>query len=235
MNLAGGILLAMFLGVLPGMIAQRKGRCFVDWWLYGMALFAVALTHSLLLRPQQTRCIHKGVFLLATGQREGLEYFSGATPHFLASLASLAIWPLVGVVALLTGSGGPDAVSDVLASVCAVLAPPVLSYELAARWDRAAQWARYATAFNWCQWALPVVAAILVTFIGVLDRGGLSSRVAFALLVCAFSAYGLWLHWFVAVRGLELSRLRAAVLVVAINLITVLLVLLPRVLMLERS
>ena len=234
MNPAAGVLLAAFLGVLPGMIAQRKGRCFVDWWLYGMALFAVALVHSLLLRQQQTRCIHKGVFLVATGQPAGLEYFSGAPPRFLASLASLAIWPLVGVVALVTGSGGPEMLSDVLASVCAVLAPPVLSYEFASRWGRADHWARYATAFNWSQWALPVVGVVLITLLGILDKAGMPSRASLTLLVLGFSAYGLWLHWFLACHGLALSRFRAALLVVAINLVTVLLVLLPRILALGR-
>lgn len=235
MNPGAGILLAAFLGLLPGMIAQRKGRCFLDWWIYGMALFAVALTHSLLLRSKQTRCINKGVFLVATGRAAGLEYFSGEPSRFLASLASLAIWPLVGVVVLATGNGGADMLSDVLASVCAVLAPPVVSYELAARWGRAAQWARYATAFNWCQWALPVVGAVLILLVGVLQQGEVPDHVAFLLLVCAFSAYGLWLHWFVALHALELSRPRAALLVVAVNLVTVLLVLLPRLLTLDRA
>jgi hypothetical protein len=230
MNPSAGIVLAAILGVLPGMIAQRKGRCFVDWWLYGVALFAVALIHSLLLHPQRTRCIYKGVFLLATGHSEGLDYFGGSPARFLASLASLALWPAIGVAALAAGGGGPDMTSDVMASVCAVLAPPVITFELARRWDRAAQWARFATGFNWCQWALPVVGFLLISIISVLGRSGLPGDAAFALLICAFSAYGLWLHWFIAWRGLVVSRLRAALLVVAVNAVTVALVLLPRLL-----
>jgi hypothetical protein len=228
MNPSAGIVLAAILGILPGMIAQRKGRCFVDWWLYGVALFAVALVHSLLLHPQRTRCIYKGVFLLATGRSEGLDYFSDSPARFLASLASLALWPAIGVAAL--AAGGPEMTSDVMASVCAVLAPPVITYELARRWDRAPQWARFATGFNWCQWALPVVGFLLISIISGLGRSGLPSDAALALLVSAFSAYGLWLHWFIAWRGLVLSRLRAALLVVAVNAVTVVLVLLPRLL-----
>jgi hypothetical protein len=230
MNPSAGIVLAAILGILPGMIAQRKGRCFVDWWLYGVALFAVALVHSLLLQPQRTRCIYRGVFLLATGRPEGLEYFGASPARFLASLASLALWPAIGVAALAAGSGGAEMTSDVMASVCAVLAPPVITYELARRWDRGAQWARYATGFNWCQWALPVVGFILISIISGLSRSGLPSDAALALLVCAFSAYGLWLHWFIAWRGLVVSRLRAALLVVAVNAVTVMLVVLPRLL-----
>ena len=42
--------------------------------------------------------------------------------------------------------------------------------------------------------------------------------------------YGLWLHWFVARHGLGLSGLRAAVMVLGVNLATVVLVLGPRML-----
>ena len=41
-------------------------------------------------------------------------------------------------------------------------------------------------------------------------------------------SYGLWLHWFIARHGLGLSRFRAAVLVLGINLATVAIVIGPR-------
>jgi hypothetical protein len=230
MNPSAGIVLAVILGLLPGIIAQRKGRCFIDWWLYGMALFAVALVHALLLQPDRTRCVYKGVFLVATGRSEGLEYFGRSRARFLASLASLALWPAIGLAAVAAGTTRPEMTSDVMASVCAILAPPVITHELATRWDRAAEWTRYATGFNWCQWALPVVGAILITTIGELSRSGLPGDAAVALLVGAFSAYGLWLHWFIAWRGLVVSRLRAALLVVVVNAVTVMLVALPQLL-----
>jgi hypothetical protein len=47
------ILLAICLGVIPGFIAQSKGRSFVAWWLYGAALFIVALPHSLIIKANQ--------------------------------------------------------------------------------------------------------------------------------------------------------------------------------------
>jgi hypothetical protein len=42
---------ALCIGVIPGVIAQSKGRSFVVWWLYGAAVLIVALPHSLLIKP----------------------------------------------------------------------------------------------------------------------------------------------------------------------------------------
>lgn len=42
-------LLAVLLGLIPAVIAQRKGRSFGMWWFYGAALFIVALPHSLIM------------------------------------------------------------------------------------------------------------------------------------------------------------------------------------------
>jgi hypothetical protein len=48
----GGILvLAVLIGCIPGAIAQRKGHSFVTWWIFGAALFIVALPMSLMLKP----------------------------------------------------------------------------------------------------------------------------------------------------------------------------------------
>lgn len=38
-------------GVITGMIAQSKGRDFFPWFIYGAALFLIALPHALLLKP----------------------------------------------------------------------------------------------------------------------------------------------------------------------------------------
>jgi predicted nucleic acid-binding Zn ribbon protein len=42
------LVVAALLGLLPATIAASKGRTFFVWWLYGAALFIVALPHSLL-------------------------------------------------------------------------------------------------------------------------------------------------------------------------------------------
>jgi hypothetical protein len=63
---------------------------------------------------------------------------------------------------------------------------------------------------------------------GVLMYTGLPDEIGAALTVILLCIYGLWLHWFIARHGLDLSSWRAALLVVAVNMGTVLLVLGPR-------
>lgn len=45
------LIAAMLLGLIPAFIAHGKGRSFFAWWIYGAALFIVALPHSLLIKP----------------------------------------------------------------------------------------------------------------------------------------------------------------------------------------
>ncbi len=47
------LLIGLIIGVIPAAIAQRKGRSFVAWWIYGFLLFIVALPHSLLLKRSE--------------------------------------------------------------------------------------------------------------------------------------------------------------------------------------
>ena len=108
----------------------------------------------------------------------------------------------------------------------------MLSHFLAVAWHRDAEWLRYATAFNWCQWAIPVVAAVLLLVLGMLLAMGLPNRLAGVLAVVGVVGYGLALHWFLARHALRLSWLRALSLVVLVNVGTTLLVLLPRLVML---
>jgi hypothetical protein len=117
-----------------------------------------------------------------------------------------------------------DAATDFLATLIAILAPPVMSFSLARRWGREGAWFRFATAFNWCQWVLPLLGAVLVLLAGFLVQAGIPLRDAVILLCCALLAYAFWLHWFLARHGLDLSAGRAALLVVIVNLITILLV-----------
>src|SRR6266478_997360 len=39
------------LGVIPALIARKKGRRFFAWWIYGTLLFVIALTHAIICRP----------------------------------------------------------------------------------------------------------------------------------------------------------------------------------------
>ena len=47
------LIIAVLLGLLPAVIASRKGESFVVWWIYGSLLLIVALPHALLKKPNQ--------------------------------------------------------------------------------------------------------------------------------------------------------------------------------------
>jgi len=180
--------------------------------------------------PPRRRRILFGIFRVATGRPDGLAQFGDTPDAFLGSLAPLVAFPLVGTLLMLGQGAGVAALSDLLPTVCALLAPAVLSYELARRWGRAASWMRFAVAFNWCQWAIPILAAGLVALAGMLLTLGVPTEAGELLVVTGLAGYGLWLHWFLARHGLGLGAGRAALLVVGVNLATILLVLGPRLL-----
>jgi hypothetical protein len=118
-------------------------------------------------------------------------------------------------------------------AVCASLTPAVISYELARVWKRTDAWLRFATAFNWCEWILPVLFCVLVVPISVAISLGLSEDTAQRVLFGCLGVYALWLHWFLARNGLALSRWRAGVLVVLVNLGTAVAVIGPTLLVSE--
>lgn len=45
------VILVMLLGLIPAMIASKKGKSFFLWWIYGTLLFIIALVHALLMNP----------------------------------------------------------------------------------------------------------------------------------------------------------------------------------------
>jgi len=47
----------VMLGIVTGLIAQKKGASFMAWWLFGALLFIVALPMVLLMEPK----LHKGM------------------------------------------------------------------------------------------------------------------------------------------------------------------------------
>ena len=44
------VLTAMMLGLIPALIAKRKGYPFVDWWIRGALIFIVALPWALFMK-----------------------------------------------------------------------------------------------------------------------------------------------------------------------------------------
>jgi hypothetical protein len=186
------------------------------------------MTRTPLRRPGSSRNALLGIVRVACGRADGLRQFTGTAQAFLASLAPLIAFPLVGgALVLLQGGRGWGWATELMATLCALLAPPVLSFELARLWGREADWLCYATAWNWCQWAIPVIATILLVLVFPLLASGMSPSIAAAGVVAALGCYALWLHWFVARHALRLSVLRAALLVLAVNLGTLLLVVGP--------
>ena len=45
------LMFAAVLGIIPGMIAHRKGRGFLGWWIFGTLAFIVALPLAILREP----------------------------------------------------------------------------------------------------------------------------------------------------------------------------------------
>lgn len=39
--------------LLPAVVAHRKGRDFIAWWIYGVCLWIIAVPHAFLLTPNQ--------------------------------------------------------------------------------------------------------------------------------------------------------------------------------------
>jgi hypothetical protein len=181
-------------------------------------------------QPPVRVSIPRGILLLARGRADGLGQFGDTPPAFLASLAPLIAFPLVGAGLTLAQGQGLPALTALLSTLCALLAPPVLSYELARLWAREEQWLRFATAFNWCQWAIPVLAAVLLTVVYPALAEAAGTETAGIVVIATVAGYALWLHWFLARHGLMISGLRAALLVLLVNLGTLILVLGPRLL-----
>ena len=160
------------------------------------------------------------MLLLARGKAAGLRLVRRDSPNaFLASLAPLIAFPLVGTGLLLAAGKGADAVADFLAVICALLSPAVLSHVLARLWGREAAMAALRDGVQ----LVPVDhprAAHAVAF-RVRDRtasrplgaarGGRGRSARWVL-------YALWLQWFLARHGLVLSGWRAAGMVAWVNL-----------------
>ena len=49
----GLVLIVVLIGLIPAAIAKAKGRSFILWWIYGMALWIVAFPHSLIMKTSQ--------------------------------------------------------------------------------------------------------------------------------------------------------------------------------------
>jgi hypothetical protein len=168
-----------------------------------------------------------GIVRVALGRADGIGLFGGTSQSFLASLAPLVAFPLVGTVLASFSEGPRRALTSLAMTICALLTPAVLSFELARFWQRDAAWLRFATAFNWCEWTLPVIACLVMVPLSLAITAGLDETAAGMLLMGSLGVYGLWLHWFLARKALALSGFRSVLLVLIVNFGTVVAVMGP--------
>jgi hypothetical protein len=171
--------------------------------------------------------ILRGVGLIARGRAEGLNCFRDSTQAFLYSLLpGLGIMVAAAVEGLAEGAGA-RAFGEIPGTLCILLAPSVISYELARLWGREAFWHRYIVAFNWCQWLLPFIAFVMIVGVALAQLAGVAGQAGVRVLFVCLAGYALWLNWFLARHGLALSPWRAVALVFTVNLGTIALLLGP--------
>ena len=168
-----------------------------------------------------------GVVRTAVGRTDGLAQFGNTVPSFLNSLAPLLAFPLAGAVIEAYRQDWVSAVSLLLLTVVAQLAPPVLSQLVAARWKIEDRWLHYATAYNWCYWAVPLAGALFTVAFALAVGAGLPSNLAAQGVLLCLGVYGFWLNWFVARQALGLGGGKAALFVVLVNAGTAVLVIGP--------
>ncbi len=178
--------------------------------------------------------ILRGIIRIARFRADGLAQFGDTIQAMSSSLAPLVAFPLVGALLEIGQGNWVIAVSDLLASLVALLAPLVISETLARFWGVRAAWMRYAVASNWAQWAMPMALLALLAALFVMGRVGVAVTPAvIGAGAIGVVLYGVALHWFLARAALGLSRLRAVLMVLACDVTTVLLVLGPRLLALH--
>jgi hypothetical protein len=160
----------------------------------------------------------RGMGLIARGRPEGLNCFRDTREAYFFSLAPGLGLIMAGVIDAVAEGRGATVFAKVLAPVCALLAPSVVSYELARLWGRHAFWNRFIVAFNWCQWLIPPLGLLLLAVLTFAQMMGVSGEDGIRIVLIVVSGYALWLNWFLARHGLALSAGRAALLVAGVTL-----------------
>lgn len=177
--------------------------------------------------PSRMGTVLLGISRVARGRKDGLLQFGDTAQAVLAGLAPLVALLLVGAVLGLI-SGSRDGVESVAVLAVLWLAPLVISFEVARRWNRAGEWFRFAAAFCWCQLAWPMALVVVMLLMAVLMAGGVSENTAAGLGLACLAGYAFWLHWFLARYGLDLKPLRALAMVLLVEVLTFALFVLPQ-------
>lgn len=168
----------------------------------------------------------RALWLLARGKREAFALFGADTGAYLNSLAPLvALIFVAGLLEALSGQVVRGA-TLFLATLCGLLAPPVIAAPLCRRWGRMDQWALFANVLNWMQILMAPVLLIAVFAAGMLVAAGVPLSDAVLLMTACALSYVTWLQWFSARFALGLARWQAVKLLLAIQLGTGLLMIL---------
>ncbi len=157
-----------------------------------------------------------GLTLLSRGKREGLAQFDASAQGFLASLAPWIAFVLVDAFVAVLNGRALDGAVELVVLTCFILVPSVISQALSLLWHRDARWLRYITASTWCEWLMPLIFVIGWLLASLLVTTGLPAKAALFALMAFLAGYWLWLHFFLGRAALDLSRLRAGVLVAAL-------------------
>ena len=171
------------------------------------------------------KAILRGVFLIARGRAEGLNCFGDTTRAIVQSLVPGAGLAVAAMIESWSEDGAARAFGGLLLLLCVLIAPVVISFELAKLMGREAFWARYVVAFNWCLLLIPLVA--LTAGLIAMPLAGDAGDGFFLLLNVAIGGYALWLHWFIARHALALNGMRSALFVAGVHLGTMLMVAVP--------
>jgi hypothetical protein len=158
-----------------------------------------------------------GIFELATGRAQGFGRFGASPRDFVVSFAVLIAVPALGSLLLATQYGMVMGLTILLAVVCALLGPPVLSHLFARAWGQEALWLRFAIVFNWSRLAITTLYAILLAVAAILMRAGFPNEAVAVLLQLGMLGYTLWFDWFLIRHGLQISARRAALAVLGVN------------------
>ena len=164
------------------------------------------------------RGVIRGIWLLARFKPEGFAAFEGTRQGFLNSLAPPLGLMLVACALLAVRFGFLGGLQLLVMFVVALLGPLVVGEWVATRMGRGEYWLRYATAFNWCQWAIPVVGVVAVFGAGLLAVGGAPEGFVRQVLRVVILGYVLALYLFLARHGLGLGWGPALAFVVAMHL-----------------
>jgi len=177
------------------------------------------------------RSVIRGIYRLGRFRPEGFAEFEPSRQGFLNSLAPPLGLMLVACSLLAVQIGFLGGLQLLVVFVVALLGPLVVGEAVATRMGRGEYWLRYATAFNWCQWAIPVVGVLAVMGAGMLAVGGAPEGFVRQVLRVVILGYVLALYLFLARHGLGLGWGPALAFVVAMHLGGGLLLVVPELLL----